>query len=103
MRNRTGKLRISAGATVYMAAVMEYICAELLNAAKDETLDKNKKRIGCRKLEVAIRSDEELANLFKNGSVAASGGASLKPYAKLLVSEKPSNPFMNLFSGKKEP
>lgn len=66
--------RIGSGAPVYMAAVLEYLVAEILelggNAATD---DKKKKTISPRHLQLAVRNDEELNKLLSNVTIAAGG------------------------------
>lgn len=67
--------RVGAGAPVYLAAVMEYLAAEVLelagNAARD---NKNKKtRIIPRHLQLAIRNDEELNKLLSGVTITQGG------------------------------
>ena len=65
--------RIGAGAPVYLAAVLEYMAAEVLELAGNACRDNKKKRVTPRHLVLAIRNDEEL-NKFLGGVTIAAGG-----------------------------
>jgi len=58
--------RVGGGAPVYLAAVLEYLCAEILELAENVARDNKKSRIIPRHLHPAARNSEEL----KNSSVA---------------------------------
>ncbi|KAH8918565.1 histone-fold-containing protein, partial [Atractiella rhizophila] len=64
--------RIGAGAPVYLAAVLEYLSAEILELAGNAARDNKKTRIIPRHLQLAIRNDEELNRLL--GHVVISQG-----------------------------
>ena len=65
--------RIGSGAPVYLAAVMEYIAAEVLELAGNAARDNKKKRIIPRHLQLAIRNDEELNQLLAGVTIAQGG------------------------------
>jgi histone H2A len=65
--------RVGGGAPVYLAAVLEYLCAEILELAGNAARDNKKTRIIPRHIQMAVRSDEELNKLL-GGVTIASGG-----------------------------
>jgi len=65
--------RISAGAPVYLAAVLEYLCTEILELAGNAARDNKKARIIPRHLQLAVRNDEKLNKLLADVTIAAGG------------------------------
>merc|ERR1711977_711637 len=65
--------RVGAGAPVYLAAVLEYIVAEVLELAGNAAKDNKKKRIIPRYIQLAVRNDDELDKFFGNVTTASGG------------------------------
>lgn len=65
--------RIGSGAPVYLAAVLEYLSAEILELAGNAARDNKKARIVPRHLQLAVRNDEELNRLLSGVTIAAGG------------------------------
>ena len=57
-----------AGAPVYLCAVLEYLCAEILELAGNAARDNKKSRIIPRHIQLAVRNDEELNKLLGGAS-----------------------------------
>ena len=72
---RTGRYteRVGAGAPVYMAAVLEYLAAEVLELAGNAAKDNKKTRIVPRHILLAIRNDEELNKLLAFATISEGG------------------------------
>jgi histone H2A len=74
---------MGAGAPVYLAAVLEYLCAEILELAGNAARDNKKSRIVPRHITLAVKNDEELNKLL-GGVTIASGGVLPNIHAVLL-------------------
>ena len=79
--------RIGAGAPVYLAAVMEYLTAEVLELAGFAAKDKRKSRVIPHHIQLAVRNDEELNKLLSGVTIAA-GGVLPNIHAGLMPSKK---------------
>ena len=79
--------RVGSGAPVYLAAVMEYLAAEILELAGNAARDNKRSRIVPRHIQLAVRNDEELNKLL-GGVTIASGGLLPNIHAVLLPKKK---------------
>ena len=78
--------RIGSGAPVYLASVLEYLTAEILELAGNAARDNKKTRIVPRHIQLAVRNDEELNKLL--GSVTIAQGGVLPNIHSVLLPKK---------------
>lgn len=71
-RGRYGQ-RLGGGAPVYLAGVLEYLAAEVLELAGNAARDNRKSRITPRHITLAVRGDEELSELWGNATISSGG------------------------------
>ncbi len=83
--------RVGAGAPVYLAAVLEYLAAEILELAGNAARDNKKNRINPRHVQLAVRNDEELNKLLA-GVTIAQGGVLPNIHTILLPKKAPAVP-----------
>ena len=59
------KRRVAVGAPIYLSAVLEYLCAEVLELAGNAARDNKKKIITPRHILLAVANDDELHRVSK--------------------------------------
>ena len=65
--------RVLKGAGIYMAAVLEYLTAEVLELAGNASRDNKRTRIIPRHLQLAIKNDDELNKLLAEVTISQGG------------------------------
>eukprot|EP01066_Platyproteum_vivax_P011397 Platyproteum_vivax@DN5178_c0_g1_i1.p1 len=78
--------RVGAGAPVFLASVLEYLTAEVLELAGNAARDHKKSRIVPRHIQLATRNDEELNKLL--GGVTISQGGVMPNIHAMLIPTK---------------
>jgi histone H2A len=76
MKMKYPGIRIGAGAPVYLAAVIEYLAAEILELAGNASRDFKKKTISNRHIMLGIANDEELNKMYlvnRKGTISRGG------------------------------
>lgn len=91
LRDGNFAARVGAGAPVYLAAVLEYLAAEILELAGNAARDNKKNRINPRHVQLAVRNDEELNKLLV-GVTIAQGGVLPNIHNVLLPKKVPGAP-----------
>lgn len=81
-RGRYSKL-IGKSSSIYLAAVLEYLTAELLELAGNFARDNGRHRIAPRFINMAVQSDDELQTLLKDVTISE-GGVMPKIHRSLL-------------------
>ena len=80
--------RVGSGASVYLAAVLEYLCAELLELAGNAARGNKRKYITPRHLFLSIANDEELNRLTQSLRWAILGGGVLPNIHSVLLPKR---------------
>ena len=68
------KIMVNSFASIYLASVLEYLTYEILDISNEICKDNKRVRINIRDIEVAIRSDSEINNLFIKLNINLLGG-----------------------------
>ena len=79
--------RVGAGAPVYLAAVLEYLAAEVLELAGNCAREQKRTRVVPRHIQLAIRHDDELSKLM-GGTTIAAGGVMPNIHVALMPKQK---------------
>jgi histone H2A len=91
LRNGRYAKRVGSGAPVFLAAVLEYLVAEVLEISGNAARDNKKKRIIPRHIQLAVRNDAELNKLFAKVTIAH-GGVLPNIQAALIKKKKGKRP-----------
>lgn len=87
LRKRGYAERVGAGAPVFLAAVLEYLVAEVLDVAGNAAIDKKKTRITPRHIHQAVWNDDVLNKLL-GGVTISYGGLLPNIHQELMTKNK---------------
>ena len=87
LRKACLKYRIQLGSPIYLSAVLEYLCAEVLELAGNAAAMNKKRKISPRHILLAVANDDELNRLFQ-GVTISQGGVLPNIHTSLLQSVK---------------
>lgn len=73
-KSALNKARVGPGPAIFLASVLEYLTAEVLELSGDQAHALGAKRINERSIKLAVEADAELDQLFKSGHVSILGG-----------------------------
>ncbi|XP_043922990.1 late histone H2A.2.2-like [Protopterus annectens] len=65
--------RIGSGAPVYLAAVLEYLTAEIMELAGNAARENKRNRITPRHIQLAVRNDEEFNKMLGDVTISEGG------------------------------
>jgi histone H2A len=77
--------KIQKGAAVYCTGVIEYLVVEILELAGNAAHDNKKRRIIPRHIQLAVRNDTELAQIFQGITISQGG---VMPYVHAVLLPK---------------
>jgi histone H2A len=83
------KIMVSSNAPIYLAAVLEYLTFEILDLANICCRDDDRVRINIRDLQLTVKTDTELDNLFNSLNISFLGGG-VVPYIHSSMFNKPT-------------
>lgn len=79
---------VTSSAPVFLAAVLEYLVAEILEIAYKSANSHKRIRITIRDLQLSVGGDQELSNLFQKLNISLLGGGVIPYVHPILVSKK---------------
>ena len=82
-------VRVTSTAPIFLAAVLEYLVAEVLILASKSATDNKRIRITIRDLQLSVGEDQELSTLFDKLNVSFLGGGVVPYINSCLVTKKP--------------
>lgn len=83
------KVMVTKTAPVYFASILEYITTDILELSSQLARSNNRVRVTIRDLELSIRTDPELNNLWKRCQISFIGGGVIPEIHESLLAKKP--------------
>ncbi len=81
-------IMVTQNAPVYLASVLEYICAEILEQSINSARSQSRVRLTVRDIELSVRNDTEINKLFSNNNIIFMGGSNIPHINPVLLHRK---------------
>lgn len=79
---------VTQTAPVYLAAILEYLCMEILEQSVNNASSQNRVRLTVKDIELSVRNDSELDRLFVENNIYFMGGSNIPHINPVLLHRK---------------
>tara|TARA_B100000073_G_scaffold348353_1_gene366644 strand:+ start:2418 stop:3569 length:1152 start_codon:yes stop_codon:yes gene_type:complete len=84
----TSNMMVTNKSPIFMAAVVEYLCMEILDQSVNQSKTNNRVRLTVKDVELAVRNDRELNMLFNRHNIHFLGGSNVPYIHPVLLTRK---------------
>ena len=81
-------IMVTQTAPVYLAAILEYLCMEILEQSVNNASSQNRVRLTVKDIELSVRNDNELNKMFTQNNIYFMGGSNVPHINPVLLTRK---------------